>query len=66
MAKGEESLKLEIARLDATSDEARARIPAPLQPASNLPIPLITGALSVLVTLAIIAGIRYRSTRKNL
>jgi hypothetical protein len=56
MAKGEESLKLEIARRHTTSIDALARIPAPPQPTSRLPLPLLAGAAAVF---AMAAGMFY-------
>jgi hypothetical protein len=41
MAKGEESLKLELARRHAQSTAERATIPAPPQPTTNSPVPLL-------------------------
>jgi hypothetical protein len=49
MAKGEESLKLEIARHHATSAEALARIPAPPPPTSLSPAALLIGIATVFV-----------------
>lgn len=50
MARGEESLRLELARRHAPSPAARARIPAPPGPTTNSPVPLLgAGALATLV-----------------
>lgn len=42
MARGEESLKLELARRRARSNAERAAVPAPPQPTSTSPVPLLT------------------------
>jgi hypothetical protein len=47
MAKGEESLKLEIARLHASSPEEMALIPLPPQPTSVAGTPLLIGAAAL-------------------
>lgn len=47
MAKGEESLKLELARLHAASREELVRIPAPPQPPFRSPVLLLLGATAV-------------------
>jgi hypothetical protein len=49
MAKGEESLKLELARRHVASQEELALVPAPPQPTPSSPLPLL------LVTMAIVA-----------
>ena len=45
MAQGEQSLKLELARRRATSDEARAKIPPPPGPVTYAGVALIAGAV---------------------
>jgi hypothetical protein len=58
MAKGEESLKLELARRRAHTDEERQRIPPPPAPTTTSSIPLMLGVGVVLVTLlALIWGL---------
>lgn len=47
MAKGEESLRLELARRQATTAEERARIPAP--PGPTRPEPFVLGSLALVV-----------------
>ena len=47
MAQGEESLKLELARRRATSDAARAIIPAPPGPVTYAGVALVGGAVAV-------------------
>ncbi len=44
MAKGEESLNLEIARRHAATQEERALVPAPPQPTTTSSVPLLLGA----------------------
>ncbi len=51
MAKGEESLKLEIARRRAVTTEEHTNIPAPPQPTTNSPVPLLLGSAAVVTTL---------------
>jgi hypothetical protein len=52
MARGEESLALELARRRATSDAARAEIPAPPGPITYAAVGLIAGAAAIGGTLA--------------
>jgi hypothetical protein len=52
MAKGEESLKLELARRRAATEEERRRVPAPPGPTTTSSVPLVAGALGVLAALA--------------
>jgi len=47
MAQGEKSLKLELARRRATSDAARARVPAPPGPVTLAGVALVAGAAAV-------------------
>jgi len=47
MALGEESLRLELARRRATSDAARARVPAPPGPVTFAGVALVAGAAAV-------------------
>jgi len=62
MARGEESLKLELARRRATSDAARAAIPAPPGPITYAGVALIAGAAAVGGALAYLI---LRTTRKD-
>src|SRR5207248_3445011 len=62
MAKGEESLKLELARLHAASREELVRIPAPPQPPFRSPVLLLLGATAVF---AIGGTLDRKSTRLN-
>lgn len=54
MAKGEESLKLELARRQAPTAEARALIPPPPPPTTTSPVPLLLGSAAVLLTFVFI------------
>jgi hypothetical protein len=56
MAKGEESLKLELARRHASSPDEAARLPAPPQPTPHSPIPLLLGFIGVMALVSV--GIR--------
>jgi hypothetical protein len=47
MQKGEESLKLELARRHATTPEERARIPAPPPATTSSPLPLLLGTSGI-------------------
>jgi len=62
MARGEESLKLELARRRATSDAVRAEIPPPPGPVTYAGVALIAGAAAVGGTLAYLI---LRARRKN-
>ncbi len=48
MAKGEESLRLELARRHAATPEERARIPAPPPPTTTSPVPILAGTVAVM------------------
>jgi hypothetical protein len=48
MARGEESLKLELARRRARTPEELARIPAPPPPTTTSPLPLLAGTAGAL------------------
>ena len=56
MRKGEESLKLELARRHASNREMAALIAAPPPPTSSSPIPLLLGTAA---TFALIGGLFY-------
>jgi hypothetical protein len=47
MARGEESLKLELLRRRASSDAARARVPPPPGPVTYAGVALIAGAAAI-------------------
>jgi hypothetical protein len=52
MARGEESLKLELARRRATNDAARSAIPQPPGPVTLAAVGLIAGAATIGATMA--------------
>jgi hypothetical protein len=52
MAQGEQSLKLELARRRASSDQARLRIPPPPGPVTYAAVSLVAGAAAVGIGLA--------------
>ena len=60
MARGEESLKLELARRHAATAEERAQIPAPPGPTTTRPLALVTGALSAAALLYFLGRTRLR------
>lgn len=60
MAKGEESLKLEIARRHAASPAETALVPAPPQPTSKSPAPLLLGFVGALA----LVGVAFRTVTK--
>jgi hypothetical protein len=62
MARGEESLRLELVRRRATSDAARARVPAAPGPITFAGAGLLVGAAAAGVTLAVLMW-RARRTR---
>ena len=55
MAKGEESLRLELARRHAATPQARASIPPPPAPTTTSPLPLVIGVGSAGLLLAVLA-----------
>lgn len=56
MEKGEESLKLELARRQAKTEAERALIPAPPPPTTTSSLPLLAGLVAILVT---VGGLGY-------
>ena len=60
MRKGEESLKLELARRRASTPEELARIPAPPTPTTTSPVPLLLGTAAILSLLAGLIARRLR------
>ncbi|HZR25513.1 MAG TPA: hypothetical protein VFA59_18095 [Vicinamibacterales bacterium] len=65
MAQGEESLKLELARRRASSEAARAQIPAPPPPTTFAGIGLIAGAAVIGGTLVYLVSRASRRHRRN-
>ena len=61
MARGEESLRLELARRHATSAAARARVPAPPAPTTTSSSLLLAGTLGII---ALAGGIFYAMSRR--
>src|SRR5262252_8584522 len=62
MAQGEDSLKLELARRRATSEQALARIPAPPGPVTYAGAAIVAGAAAIGVALAYLM---VRARRRN-
>ncbi len=62
MARGEESLKLELARRRATTKEERSHIPAPPAATSSSPIPLV---LVTLMCTSVLTLLGYLATRRR-
>jgi hypothetical protein len=60
MAKGLESLRLELARRHAATAEERSRVPAPPRPTPTSPLPLIAG---ITLVIALIARVIYAVSR---
>lgn len=63
MARGEESLRLELARRHAASAEERARIPAPPGPTTMAQAPLTLAAVGAALCLVIAARLRWSRSR---
>ena len=64
MAKGEESLRLELARRHAATPEERAGIPAPPGPTTSSPLPLMLGMLGAGAGLVYLL-VRYQRRRSE-
>ena len=64
MAKGEESLRLELARRHAATPEERAAIPAPPGPTTSSPLPLMLGMLGAGAGLVYLL-VRYQRRRSE-
>jgi hypothetical protein len=64
MARGEESLRLELARRRATSAAARASVPPPPGPVTYAGVALVAGAAAVGATLALLV-VRARRRRSR-
>jgi hypothetical protein len=65
MARGEESLGLELVRRRATSEAARAQVPSPPGPVTFAGVGLVAGAAAVGATLGYLM-LRARRTRRTL
>ena len=64
MAKGEESLNLELARRHAITQEERALVPAPPQPTTTSSVPLLLGAVGGITLLGFMSVLAWRSLAK--
>ena len=60
MAKGEESLRLELERRAAATPQQRAWIPAPPPPTTTSPVPLLLGLAAIML----LGGLAYRMLKK--
>lgn len=65
MSSGEESLKLELARCHAASQEELARIPAPPQPTSSSPVPFLLGTTAIVALVASLFYLVIRSLSRG-
>jgi len=65
MKKGEESLRLELARRYATTPEELARIPAPPQATTTSSIPLLLGTAAILALMSSLFYLVIRSLSKD-
>lgn len=65
MSKGEESLKLELARCHAASQEELALIPAPSQPTSSSPVPFLVGTAALFALVASLFYLVIRSLSRD-
>ncbi|HEY6406296.1 MAG TPA: hypothetical protein VIY29_02390 [Ktedonobacteraceae bacterium] len=61
MAKGEESLQLELARRHAATPESRALVPAPPQPTTSSTVPLLVGVVGGITALAFLSFLAWRT-----
>jgi len=66
MARGEESLRLELARRHAKTSEERALIPAPPRPTTTSPVPLLLGTTAVVTIMGSLCYLVLRSLSRNL
>jgi hypothetical protein len=64
MAKGEESLNLELARRHAITQEERALVPAPPQPTTTSGVPLLLGAVGGITLLGFVSVLAWRTLAK--
>jgi hypothetical protein len=65
MARGEESLRLELARRHAKTSEERALIPAPPRPTTTSPVPLLLGTTAVVTIMGGLCYLVLRSLSRN-
>jgi hypothetical protein len=65
MAKGEESLKLELARRHAATAEEREGVPAPPQPTPSSSVPLLLGATAAVAIVGSLGYLVARSLAKD-
>jgi hypothetical protein len=65
MARGEESLRLEIARRRAASPAERSRVAAPPPPTTDSPWPMLAGALLAGAATALLVGTLARRRRRR-
>ncbi len=65
MARGEESLKLEVARRRATTQEERSLVPAPPMPTSNSPVFLTFATLLCIIVLTYLGYIATKVIAKE-
>jgi hypothetical protein len=65
MAKGEESLRLELARRHAKTTAERALIPAPPRPTTTSSIPLLLGTTAVVAAMGSLCYLVLRSLSRN-
>jgi hypothetical protein len=65
MAKGEESLRLELARRHARTAAERALIPAPPRPTTTSSIPLLLGTTAVVAAIGSLCYLVLRSLSRN-
>ncbi len=65
MAKGEESLHLELARRHAATREERALVPAPPPPTTSSPLPLLLGMVGGVTLLGCLGYLVLRSLAKE-
>ena len=65
MAKGEESLKLELARRHAATQEERERVPVPPQATTKFSMPLLLGMTAAVVIIGSLGYLVMRSLSKK-
>jgi len=65
MARGEESLRLELARRHAKTPEERALIPASPKPTTTSPVPLLLGTTAVVTVIGSLCYLVLRSLSRG-